>query len=307
MAQDESRPTQPTAGLSPGQPAAPAVEEFPQTELLAQACNVLGDAIFIKDRQHRWIACNNAFASLLGRTTEQLIGKSDPDYFPPEQVEIFWRNDDRLFKSGTPSREEEQLTAASGEVRTIWTRKYPIRDATGYVTSLCGLITDVTELKTSIQQSTRLAAALEEQYRIIQAQNQLLEQLAVPVIQIWEGILLLPIVGEITTNRGRQVLESLLNAIGEHRAQYALLDITGVPFVDKAVANYLVQSVNAARLLGCQSIMVGLGASVASQMVSLGIDFALVQTRSTLQQGLEYAMQQLSYVVRRTATSNRPR
>ena len=68
-----------------------------------------------------------------------------------------------------------------------------------------------------------------------------------PVIQIWEGIVLLPIVGEITTNRGRQVLESLLNAIGQHRAQYALLDITGVPYVDAAVTNYLVQSVRAAR------------------------------------------------------------
>lgn len=267
--------------------------------LLAAAVDAFSDPLFVKDRQHRWVACNTAFASLLQRTPEQLIGRSDPDIFPPEQAEVFWRNDDRLFASGIPSREEEQLTRGGGETRTIWTRKYPIRNDKGEITGLCGVITDVTELKATIQQSARLSAALEEQGRVIQAQNQLLEQLAVPVIQIWEGIVLLPIVGEITTNRGRQVLESLLNAIGQHRAQYALLDITGVPYVDAAVANYLVQSVRAARLLGCHSIMVGLGASVASQMVTLGIDFSTLQTRSTLQQGLEHAMQQLSYVVRR--------
>lgn len=295
MTQDETRPDSAPVGW----PQSPA--------MLAQAVHALSDPVFVKDRQHRWIACNAAFAGLLQRIPAQLLGKSDPDFFPPEQVEVFWRNDDILFHSGQPSREEEQLTAGTGEIRTIWTRKYPIRDEQGEITALCGIITDVTDLKASIQQAARMATAIEEQQRVIQAQNQLLEQLAVPVIQIWEGILLLPIIGEITPNRGRQVLESLLDAIGRHRAQYALLDITGVPVVDKAVANYLVQSVQAARLLGCHSIMVGLGASVASQMVGLNIDFSTLQTRSTLQQGLEYAMTQLSYTVQRTTAAKRQR
>lgn len=270
-------------------------------ELLQRALDAFSDPMFIKDRRHRWVGGNSAFFALLGQPAEAVLGKSDPDFFPPDQVEVFWRNDDALFESATPSREEEQLTDSQGVTRTIWTRKYPVRDDQGQVIGLCGIITDVTDLKASIQRATRLAAELEEKQRLLQAQDHLLAQLAVPVIQIWEGIVLLPIVGEITTGRGRQVLESLLNAIGEHRAQYALIDITGVPFVDTSVARYLVQSVQAARLLGCQSIMVGLGASVASQMVSLGIDFSDLITRSTLQQGLEFAMQKLSFIVQRTA------
>jgi rsbT co-antagonist protein RsbR len=276
-------------------------------DLFQRALDAFTDPMFIKDRQHRWIGGNSAFFALLKRPAAEVLGKSDPDYFPPEQAEVFWRNDDALFASGSPSREEEQLTDAQGMTSTIWTRKYPIHDDSGGVIGLCGIITDVTDLKASIQRTTRLAAELEEKGRLLEAQDQLLAQLAVPVIQIWEGIVLLPIVGEITSQRGRQVLESLLNAIGEHRARYALIDITGVPFVDTAVARYLVQSVQAARLLGCQSIMVGLGASVASQMVSLGIDFSSLLTRSTLQQGLEFAMQKLSFNVQRTLDPQTPK
>ncbi len=289
------------------QPAPPASFVMPlsqQTADLSQrALDAFSDPIFIKDRQHRWIGGNAAFFALFKRTAQEVLGKSDPDFFPPDQAAVFWRNDDALFESGSPSREEEQLTDGQGTTHTIWTRKYPLRDEQGQIVGLCGVITDVSELKDSIQRSARLAAELEEKQRRLQAQDQLLAQLAVPVIQIWEGIVLLPIVGEITSERGRQVLESLLAAIGEHRAQYALIDITGVPFVDTTVARYLVQSVHAARLLGCQSIMVGLGASVAAQMVHLGIDFSTLMTRSTLQQGLEFAMQQQNFVVQRTAAS----
>lgn len=283
----------------PRAPLEPKTWTTQSRDLFQRALDAFSDPMFIKDRQHRWIGGNSAFFALFNRSADEILGKSDPDFFPPEQVEVFWRNDDALFASGTATREEEQLTDGHGSVRTIWTRKYPIRDEQQQISGLCGIITDVTDLKASIQQAVRLSAELEEKQRRLQAQDQLLAQLAVPVIQIWEGIVLLPIVGEITSQRGRQVLESLLNAIGESRAQYALIDITGVPFVDTSVARYLVQSVHAARLLGCQSVMVGLGASVATQMVSLGIDFSTLITRSTLQQGLEFAMQKLSFVVQR--------
>ena len=96
-------------------------------------------------------------------------------------------------------------------------------------------------------------------------------------------------------------MESLLNAINVHRARYALIDITGVPVVDGQVARYLVQSVQAAGLLGCQGIMVGIGAGVAAQLVKLGADFSALMTQSTLQQGLEHAMKRLAFVVHRVS------
>jgi len=276
-----------------------------QAKLLQQACETFADPIFVKNRQHQWIAGNKAFFDLFGLPSSAVLGKSDPDFFPPEQVEVFWTADDALFNSGESSSNKENLTSQDGQERTIWTRKYPIYNQSGQIVALSGIITDVTDLRGQLEKALRLETELRDQQRIIQAQSQLLGQLAVPVIQIWEGILLLPLIGEINAQRAAQVMESLLNAITEHRAQFALIDITGVPVVDAAVAGYLVQSVQAARLLGCQSMMVGVGAAVANQMVKLNVDFSTLRTQATLQQGLELAMKQLSYFVQHTPVRRR--
>ncbi len=277
------------------------------SEILRRAVDTFTDPIFIKDRQHRWVAANRAFCGLFNLPAEKILGKSDPDFFPPDQVEMFWRGDDELFSSGQPSENEERLTDATGTVRTIWTRKYPIFTDDGRVIALSGIITDVTKIRGALEKAVRLEGELAEQQRIIKAQNQLLSQLAVPVIQIWEGILLVPIIGEITSARGVQIRESLLNAISQQRARFILLDITGVAVVDDKVAGYLVQTVQATRLLGCQAIMVGIAPGVAAQLVRFGADFSALTTMSTLQQGLELAMKRLSFVVQKQPEKSRAR
>lgn len=263
-------------------------------QFLRRALDTFADPIFIKDRKHRFVAANRAFFALFNLPAEQVLGKSDPDFFPPEQVEVFWRGDDELFNSAQPSENEERLTDGSGMVRTIWTRKYPIFDDHGDVIALSGIITDVTKIRGTLEKAVRLEAEVEEQQRIIRAQEQLLGQLAVPVIQIWKGILLVPLIGEITAGRGLQVMESLLVAITQQRAQFVLLDITGMTVVDAKVAGYLVQAVKSTRLLGCQAIMVGISAGVAQQFVRLSLDFSALTSMSTLQQGLEWAIERLS-------------
>jgi rsbT co-antagonist protein RsbR len=273
----------------------------PLQDILQRACDTFSDPIFVKDRQHRWIAGNAAFFALFGRPASEILGKSDPDFFPKEQAEVFWRNDDELFRNAVPSENEEQLTDGKGNLRIIWTRKYPIFADDRQVVALSAHITDVTRIRGALEKSVRLEAEVQEQQRVIATQGQLLSQLAVPVIQIWEGIVLLPLIGEINGQRGEQIMEALLHAVTAHRARYALIDITGVPLVDAGVARYLVQSVQAAGLLGCQGIMVGIGAGVASQLVKLGTDFSSLITQSTLQQGLEFAMKRLSFVIEQPA------
>jgi rsbT co-antagonist protein RsbR len=271
--------------------------DWQPTEILHRAIDTFTDPIFIKDRRHVWIAANQAFFNLFNRPGTEILGKSDPDFFPPDQVEMFWRGDDELFASGQPSENEERLTGADGVVRLIWTRKYPIFDDSGQCRALSGIITDVTRIRGTIEKAVRLEAEVEEQQRIIAAQNQLLSQLVVPVIRIWEGILLVPLIGEITAARAMQIMDSVLNAISQQQAQFILLDITGMTVLDAKVAGYLIQTVQATRLLGCQSIMVGIAASVAAQLVRLGADFSTLNTMSTLQQGLELAIKRLSLAV----------
>lgn len=266
---------------------------FPAAKIIES----LSDPIFVKDRRHRWIEGNSAFFALLQLPREQVLGKSDPDFFPQEQVETFWKNDDILFESAQPSENEEKLTDATGQVRFIWTRKFPLFDDHGQVIGLLGVITDLTPIKVRLEQAVRLESEVAEQQRVISAQSMLLGRLAVPVIQIWEGILLLPLVGELSSQRSEQLTERLLEAITRHRARYAIIDITGIDAVDAVVAKGLVKAVQAVALLGCRSLMVGISAGVAVQLVQIGVDLAGLTTHATLQQGLEFAMKQLSYAV----------
>src|SRR5687768_126255 len=110
------------------------------------ALDSLDDPIFVKDRQHRWVLFNAQFCKLIGRSREELLNKSDPDFFPPEQVEVFWNLDNQLFDSGESNENEEFLTDEKGLVHTIWTRKYPIFDD-GEVVGLIGIISDITSLR----------------------------------------------------------------------------------------------------------------------------------------------------------------
>jgi rsbT co-antagonist protein RsbR len=121
----------------------------------------------------------------------------------------------------------------------------------------------------------------------------------VSVIQVWEGVLLLPLVGVVDTHRANRILDNMLEAISRHRARVLILDVTGVPLVDTAVAGYIIRSIQASQLLGCESVLVGISPHIAQTLVQLGIDFGHLTTRATLHQGLEYGLQRLDYVVRR--------
>jgi rsbT co-antagonist protein RsbR len=269
-------------------------------ELLQRVIDTFPDPIFVKDLQHRWIACNDAFCTLMGLPYADVIGHSDPDYVPPEQVEIFWQIDDQVVSTGQPNENEELLTHQDGRVRVIWTRKFPLKNEQDDVIGICAIITDITDFRRKQEQVAALEAEITSQLEIIQGQNAMLDEMSVPVIQIWENILLLPLVGMIESRRAAQVMENLLESVGRTNSQIVIIDITGVPVVDTSVASYLVRAVQATQLLGCQSILVGISPEIAQTLVGLGVDFSRITTRATLQNGLEYGLKRLSYdVIRR--------
>lgn len=112
-----------------------------------------------------------------------------------------------------------------------------------------------------------------------------------PVLPIFEGIILTPLVGALDSERIRAVMDRVLLSIAQYRARVAILDITGVPVVDTAVANALVQTAQGSRLLGATPVLVGIRAEVAQTLVDLGVDMRGIVTRASLQEGLEYALQ----------------
>lgn len=127
----------------------------------------------------------------------------------------------------------------------------------------------------------------------VEKQQRILVELSTPVIQVYENVLVLPLVGAIDTERARRIMEELLLGITAHQAELVIIDITGVPVVDTSVANHLIQTVKAARLLGAKSILVGIRGDVAQTLVHLQVDLTGVVTRSNLQAGIEYALEQM--------------
>jgi rsbT co-antagonist protein RsbR len=131
----------------------------------------------------------------------------------------------------------------------------------------------------------------------IAQQRATISELQTPVIQVWEGILALPIVGTVDTARAQDMTEALLERVVATGSEIVLLDITGVPVVDTAVARHLLETVTAARLLGADVLIVGLSSRTAMTLVQLGIDLSHVTTRATLAKGLEFAFMQLGLTV----------
>jgi rsbT co-antagonist protein RsbR len=132
---------------------------------------------------------------------------------------------------------------------------------------------------------------IEEAHVSLREQAAAIQELSTPVVQLWDGILMAPLVGYIDDRRAELLSERLLGAITERRAEIVLLDITGVSRMDAAVANHLVRIVHAARLLGARAVLVGISPAIAGTLVALGVDLGAIDTSADLQRGLARAFQ----------------
>ncbi|MFF4055382.1 STAS domain-containing protein [Streptomyces sp. NPDC001668] len=132
---------------------------------------------------------------------------------------------------------------------------------------------------------------------LIARQRQQLLEVATPVIKLWDGVVAVPLIGTLDSARSQVVMESLLDAIVDQRAAYAILDITGVPTVDSLVAQHLMKTVAAARLMGAECIVSGIRPAIAQTIVHLGIDLGSIITRAGLADALAYALTQQGIVV----------
>src|ERR1043166_5093977 len=139
---------------------------------------------------------------------------------------------------------------------------------------------------------------VEQRERIIRQQQEAIRELSTPVLQVRERLLILPIIGVIDSQRARQLTEQLLRGIRANRAKVVVVDITGVPAIDSAVANHLVQTVEASRLMGASVIITGLSSEIAQTLVTIGVDLSKMNAVGDLQGGIEEAERVLGYKVR---------
>jgi rsbT co-antagonist protein RsbR len=142
---------------------------------------------------------------------------------------------------------------------------------------------------------------VQERERTIREQQEAIRELSTPVLQVRERLLILPIIGLIDPQRARQLTEQLLRGIRNNRARVVVIDITGVPAMDSSVANHLVQTVEASRLLGATVIVTGLSPDIAQTLVNIGVDLAKMNTVGDLQGGIEEASRLLGYKMVQTS------
>ena len=161
----------------------------------------------------------------------------------------------------------------------------PLKDQEGHIIGGLEYILDITE-------KVRDEKRLEEQSRTIR-------EISTPTIELWDRVLVLPVVGVIDSMRAQQMTDTMLTKIKETSAKVIILDIQGVAAVDTAVANHLIKITKATRLMGCQCIVSGISAAVANTIVQLGIEMGDVKTNSTLRDALEDSFTMMNFEVRK--------
>ncbi len=127
---------------------------------------------------------------------------------------------------------------------------------------------------------------------VIREQQESMLELSTPVVELWDGILAIPLIGALDSNRTQVVMESLLEKIVQTESDIAIIDITGVPTVDTMVAQHLLKTVTAARLMGAQCIISGIRPQIAATIVHLGVDLGDVITKASLADAFRLALRQ---------------
>ena len=147
---------------------------------------------------------------------------------------------------------------------------------------------------------------VDQRERVIRQQQEAILELSTPVLQVRERLLILPIIGVIDSQRARQLTQQLLRGIRDTRAKVVVIDITGVPAIDSAVANHLVQTVEASRLMGASVIITGLSSEIAQTLVTIGVDLSKMNAVGDLQGGIEEAERLLGYQVSNVTAGKAP-
>jgi rsbT co-antagonist protein RsbR len=250
--------------------------------LLTSLLNTIPDHIYFKDEKSRFIKVSKSLAEQFGlEETDGLMGKTDFDFFTEEHARPAFEDEQEIIKTGNAIEGKvEKETYPDGRIAWVSTTKIPRYDNKGKIIGITGISRDITEKK----------LWEEEREKKLEAQREELMELSTPVIDVWEGVLTVPILGSLDSERASRISESLLTQIVEEKAAVAIIDISGISAVDSAVADRLIRTAKAVRLVGAEAILTGVGVEIAQTIADLGIDMGSLKTMATLKDGLKYVI-----------------
>jgi rsbT co-antagonist protein RsbR len=240
--------------------------------------------IMILDRDFTIQYLNQAAHTLLGVPRDDARRKTCPDLFCANRCHTGDCSLARAIRCGSESTEEIVVELNQKE-RILRQTSIPLTNETNSIIGAINVIHDLTEdhLK---------SMALETKIAEIEAQKLTIRELSTPVIEIWDEILVLPVIGAMDSKRSQMMLSETLTHIAARRAKFLIIDVTGVGAIDTRTANSFLKVVEAAALLGTRCLLTGLSPAMSQTLVSLGTDLSQVKTRGTLKEGLKECLRQ---------------
>jgi PAS domain S-box-containing protein len=263
-----------------------AVDALPianETEMLQLLVANLKDyAIIMLDPKGNVLTWSSSAEHLKGWKASEIIGQHFSRFYPPEDVQN-GKTETELRLAAQDGRFEDTGWRVRRDGTRFWANVIItcLRDSGGEVRGFGKVTRDLTERRLAEENSKKQT-------------QELLEMAAVPVVQVWDGIVLVPLIGTLDSQRTQQLMERVLNRVTETNSPVALLDITGVPSIDTQTAQHLIETIAAVRLLGADVVLTGVRPSIAQTLVHLGIDLSNVTTRSSLSAGLRMALEILN-------------
>lgn len=276
-------------------------------DLRALVDNIEDYSILLLDPQGIVATWNNGAERLKGYRADEIIGKHFSIFYTPEDIQR-GKPERELKIAAETGRYEDEGWRVKKDGTPFWASVIvtAMRDKAGRLRGFGKITRDLSERKKADDEVRRARDELElrVQERTAELREELegrkkaeeaVRALSTPVLPLRERLLILPIIGVIDSARALQLTEELLNAIRSYRAKAVVMDITGVPIVDSKVANHLLQTVEAARLMGAAVIVTGLSPEISQTLVRIGVDLSRLRTVGDLRGGLEEAEQLLGY------------
>jgi len=246
-----------------------------ERDLLRALLDNLPFYTYALDTNLKHVFSNKLHLAFHGETDlEALVGKDSAEYFGLDKVEHFQEDEQHILSTGEPIIDkEESFAPINGDFSDFITNKFPVKDQDDKIVGIVGYTRDITEEK--------------RQQSVIKAQQNVLREVGTPIIPVAEGVVILPLIGDVDSHRAVDIMRATLAGISQHQADVIIIDITGVPVVDTGVAAYFNRTIQAIKLKGARAIITGISENVAEAIVDLGIDWSHVDTMPDLKSALQ--------------------
>jgi rsbT co-antagonist protein RsbR len=266
------------AQLEPLSDEAPELARAARIEhsLFRSVMETLDIVLYAIDRDGNFVFHDGKALATVGLQPGQFLGLNAFELYPAElSVEL---------KQALTGKKTDFVVEAHGVHWQSW--YLPIPDQTGETEFVAALSLDISAaVRTKLELERRLAT--------IENQQRAIHELSAPVINVWDNVLTVPLIGMMDAQRANELIERLLTAAGQTNTRYVILDLTGVDALDTAIAGHLLRLVQSLRLLGVEGLVTGISPRVAQTMVGLGVDMEDVRTFRSLRESLRYCMKSM--------------